>query len=155
MSTAEQRHELYLKQKALLDTFLEKKAITKAQYDKSLHDLTEKMGEKPPVDWLAARRGAENVSRDSGFCRFRLTFWEPHKSQNEKKSVSDLFFRLFFSAFKSEFVKCCFATYFLKKELPNGQIISRIWRFEDSRLIWPVWKAFASAPIYLCDMMSN
>ncbi|MBP5416012.1 MAG: hypothetical protein J6Y58_00650 [Clostridiales bacterium] len=39
------RHELYLKQKALLDTFLEKKAITQAQYDKSFHDLTEKMGE--------------------------------------------------------------------------------------------------------------
>ena len=41
------RHELYLKQKALLDTFLEKKAITQAQYDKSFHDLTEKMGEGP------------------------------------------------------------------------------------------------------------
>ena len=45
MSTQEQKHELYLKQKALLDTFLEKHAITQAQYDKSLHDLTEKMGE--------------------------------------------------------------------------------------------------------------
>ena len=45
MSTQEQKHELYLKQKALLDTFLEKHAITQAQYNKSLHDLTEKMGE--------------------------------------------------------------------------------------------------------------
>ena len=35
---------LYQKQKALLDTFLEKKAITREQYEKSLHDLTEKMG---------------------------------------------------------------------------------------------------------------
>lgn len=43
---AEQRHQLYLKQKALLDTFLEKNAISKKQYEKSLHDLTEKMGEK-------------------------------------------------------------------------------------------------------------
>ena len=40
-----QNHQLYLKQKALLDTFLEKHAISQAQYNKSLHDLTEKMGE--------------------------------------------------------------------------------------------------------------
>ena len=47
----QQRHRLYLKQKALLDLFLEKKAISRAQYEKSLHDMTEKMGEKkdPPV----------------------------------------------------------------------------------------------------------
>ena len=47
MSTREQRHLLYLKQVALLDTFLEKHAITRAQYEKSLHDLTEKMSEVP------------------------------------------------------------------------------------------------------------
>lgn len=35
---------LYEKQKKLLDTFLEHGAITKLQYDKSLGDLTEKMG---------------------------------------------------------------------------------------------------------------
>ena len=29
---------------ALLDTFLEHRAISQAQYDKSLHDLTVKMG---------------------------------------------------------------------------------------------------------------
>ena len=44
MSHEEKNHELYLKQKHLLETFLEKGAISKAQYDKSLHDLTEKMG---------------------------------------------------------------------------------------------------------------
>ena len=44
---AEQNHLLYLKQKALLETFLEKGAISRAQYEKSLHDLTEKMGETP------------------------------------------------------------------------------------------------------------
>jgi hypothetical protein len=38
--------ELYLKQKALLNTFLEHGAISQAQYDKSLGDLTEKMGMK-------------------------------------------------------------------------------------------------------------
>jgi len=48
MSSDEQRHQLYLKQKALLDTFLEKHAISRAQYEKSLHDLTEKMGETLP-----------------------------------------------------------------------------------------------------------
>ena len=46
-SRAEQNHLLYLKQKELLETFLEKGAISRAQYEKSLHDLTEKMGEKP------------------------------------------------------------------------------------------------------------
>lgn len=50
MSTFEQRHELYLKQKALLDTFVEKHAISREQYEKSLHDLTEKMGETLPND---------------------------------------------------------------------------------------------------------
>ncbi len=38
--------ELYLQQKQLLDTFLEHRAISQAQYDKSLGDLTEKMGMK-------------------------------------------------------------------------------------------------------------
>ena len=39
-----EKKELYLKQKRLLDTFLARNAISKAQYDKSLHDMTEKMG---------------------------------------------------------------------------------------------------------------
>ena len=44
--THEQKnHELYLRQKALLDQFLEKGAISQAQHDKSLHDLREKMHE--------------------------------------------------------------------------------------------------------------
>ncbi|MBR4473524.1 MAG: hypothetical protein IKS55_07780 [Oscillospiraceae bacterium] len=38
-------HELFLRQKELLDLFLEHGAITQAQHDKSLHDLIEKMGE--------------------------------------------------------------------------------------------------------------
>ena len=36
--------ELYIKQKKLLQTFLEHGAISKSQYEKSLGDLTEKMG---------------------------------------------------------------------------------------------------------------
>ena len=45
LSYEEKNHQLYLKQKALLDQFLERGAITQAQHDKSLHDLTVKMSE--------------------------------------------------------------------------------------------------------------
>lgn len=44
MQNEEKRTELYLSQVKLLDEFLAKGAITKAQYDKSFGDLTEKMG---------------------------------------------------------------------------------------------------------------
>ena len=43
LSYEEKTHQLYLKQKALLDQFLERGAITQAQHDKSLHDLTVKL----------------------------------------------------------------------------------------------------------------
>ena len=42
--TYEEKNKLlYERQKKMLEEFLEKGAISKAQYDKSLHDLTEKM----------------------------------------------------------------------------------------------------------------
>ena len=41
----EKNHQLYLKQKQMLDMFLASGAISQAQHDKSLHDLTVKMGE--------------------------------------------------------------------------------------------------------------
>ena len=44
LSPEEKKKELYKKQKATLDMFLECGAISQAQYDKSLGDLTEKMG---------------------------------------------------------------------------------------------------------------
>ena len=44
LTSEEKKAELYRKQKELLDMFLERNAISKAQYDKSLSDLTEKMG---------------------------------------------------------------------------------------------------------------
>ena len=44
LSPEEKKKQLFLNQKRLLDTFLEKNAISKAQYDKSLGDLREKMG---------------------------------------------------------------------------------------------------------------
>ena len=40
----EKNHQLYLRQKKLLDTYLKTGAISQEQHDKSLHDLTVKMG---------------------------------------------------------------------------------------------------------------
>ncbi len=45
-SPEEKRHQLFLRQKQLLDVLLAHGAITRAQHDKSLGDLREKMGEK-------------------------------------------------------------------------------------------------------------
>ena len=45
MSHEEKNHQLFLKQRGVLDMFLERGAISRAQYDKSLHDLAAKMGE--------------------------------------------------------------------------------------------------------------
>lgn len=44
LSHEEKKKRLFLNQKRLLDTFLEKHAISQAQYDKSLGDLRDKMG---------------------------------------------------------------------------------------------------------------
>lgn len=48
----EKKKALYIRQKNTLDTFLRTKAITKAQYDKSLGDLTEKMGMQQVLEEL-------------------------------------------------------------------------------------------------------
>ena len=45
LTAEEKKHELYLQQKLLLDTFLAHGTITPAQHEKSLHDLTVKMHE--------------------------------------------------------------------------------------------------------------
>ena len=42
----EKKIQLFINQKHTLDMFLERGAISKAQYDKSLGDLREKMGVK-------------------------------------------------------------------------------------------------------------
>ena len=44
LTPEEKKIDLFLRQKRTLDLFLERNAISKAQYDKSLRDLTEKMG---------------------------------------------------------------------------------------------------------------
>jgi len=40
----EKKVQLYLNQKRTLELFVERNAITREQYEKSLRDLTEKMG---------------------------------------------------------------------------------------------------------------
>lgn len=49
LTPEQKKRELYLEQKFTLDSFLERNAISKAMYDKSLHDLTEKMGMQQAV----------------------------------------------------------------------------------------------------------
>lgn len=44
LTPEEKRRQLYLNQKQTLEAFLERGAISKAQFDKSLGDLTIKMG---------------------------------------------------------------------------------------------------------------
>ncbi len=46
LSPEEKKQQLFLNQKDTLDLFLERGAISQAQYDKSLGDLREKMGVK-------------------------------------------------------------------------------------------------------------
>lgn len=46
MTREEKKLQLFINQKMTLDAFLERNAISKAQYDKSLGDLIEKMGVK-------------------------------------------------------------------------------------------------------------
>ena len=46
MTPEEKKKYLFLNQKKTLDLFLERGAISQAQYDKSLGDLREKMGVK-------------------------------------------------------------------------------------------------------------
>ena len=45
LSYSKKNHQLYLSQMETLKKFLERNAISQAQYDKSLHDLTVKMQE--------------------------------------------------------------------------------------------------------------
>ena len=44
LSYEEKNHQLFVKQKKLLELFLTKRAISRQQYEKSLHDLMEKTG---------------------------------------------------------------------------------------------------------------
>ncbi len=52
----EKKRELFLSQKKTLDIFLERGAITKAQYDKSYGDLVKKMGMEEVAKELATEK---------------------------------------------------------------------------------------------------
>ena len=62
LSHEQKNHQLYLRQKALLDRFLEKGAISQEQHDKSLHDLIEKMKD----DMMC--RDVEEYIEKNAFC---------------------------------------------------------------------------------------
>ena len=49
LSPEEKKKQLYLKQVQTLNDFLKRNAISKEQYEKSLHDFTEKMGMSAPI----------------------------------------------------------------------------------------------------------
>ena len=50
LTPSQKKVELYHRQKELLDTFPSHHTISRAQYDKSLGDLTEKMGMEDHFD---------------------------------------------------------------------------------------------------------
>ena len=67
-SSYEQKNEvLFERQKHTLEEFLEHGAISKQQYEKSLHDLTEKMGAKEYLDIVdeSGQPTGETISRDA------------------------------------------------------------------------------------------
>ena len=51
LTPEEKKIQLFLNQKQTLDLFLERNAISQAQYNKSLHDLIEKMGMQGIYDY--------------------------------------------------------------------------------------------------------
>ena len=59
LTPEEKREQLFLKQKKTLDLFLERNAISRAQYDKSLGDLIEKMGMRDTEEFEGARYNNE------------------------------------------------------------------------------------------------
>ena len=57
LSYEDKKKQLYLQQKDVLDKFLERNAITKADYNKSFGDLTRKMGMEQLLQSLSANKG--------------------------------------------------------------------------------------------------
>ncbi len=53
MTPEEKKIQLFIKQKNTLDSFLARNAISQAQYDKSLGDLTDKMGMSKVLEELS------------------------------------------------------------------------------------------------------
>ena len=67
LSPEENKQQLFLKQKATLDSFLERGAISQAQYDKSFNDMKEKMGyvyQEVKNENLEQRAGCQKTKRN-------------------------------------------------------------------------------------------
>lgn len=63
LSYAEKNRQLFFQQKQLLNTFLSHHIISKEQYDKSLGDLTVKMGMENEV----SGENSERITRETDF----------------------------------------------------------------------------------------
>ena len=63
LTPEEKKLDLFLRQKRTLDLFLERNAISKAQYDKSLGDLIKKMGNgaRAARDWRSVSSAAQKT----------------------------------------------------------------------------------------------
>ena len=57
LSPEQKRRQLYLHQVKTLNDFLERNAITRAEYEKTLGDLTMKMGMEQLLQSLSANKG--------------------------------------------------------------------------------------------------
>ena len=64
LTPEEKKLDLFLRQKRTLDLFLERNAITKAQYDKSLGDLIEKMAIKDYKSRIQQKRNPKSDKRN-------------------------------------------------------------------------------------------
>lgn len=74
MKVAVSKKELFLRQKKLLDTFLEHDAITKAQHDHSLNCLKEKMGFSDDISVCGANCGSCDYLDQCKGCNYQNGF---------------------------------------------------------------------------------
>ena len=99
LSHEQKNRVLYERQKAMLEQFLERGTISKAQYEKSLHDLTEKMGMKEDTshEYLdivneAGQPTGAIISRDEahrdGILHRTAHVWVVRRTENNKHTES-------------------------------------------------------------------
>ena len=69
LSYQEKNRQLYIRQKEMLALFLQKRAISQEQYEKSLHNLTEKMGYKEECS--CKRNSMPGLCGQGGSCRIQ------------------------------------------------------------------------------------
>ena len=92
LSYEEKNHELFLRQKALLDEFLEHGAISQAQHDKSLHDLIERMAgeDHNPANLLMKLLSQiESVATESGIYQFGYVDLDRLKYSDDVRKICE------------------------------------------------------------------